>query len=128
MWPSLGRSAHGDLERSCGDWVRSRGPIGGVELLQAWFGGRGFAPHCHDTYAVGVTDVGVQSFDYRGNTERSLRGQVTVLHPDEKHDGRAGTDGGFGYHIVYVEPARIGDAVRAISGRPTPLPFTRDPV
>jgi AraC-like DNA-binding protein len=128
MDPSVGPSAHEGLERSCGDWAHSRGPIGGVELLQAWFGGRGFAAHRHDTYAIGVTDVGLQVFDYRGRLERSLPGQVTILHPDERHDGRAGTDGGFGYHIVYVEPARIGDAVRAISGRPTPLPFARDPV
>src|SRR5919199_5325376 len=128
MAHSLGSSAGEGLEGSCGDWLRSRGPIGGVELLQAHFGGRGFAPHRHDTYAIGVTDVGVQTFDYRGSVERSLRGQVTVLHPDEKHDGRAGMDGGFGYHIVYVAPERIGAAVRAITGRPTPLPFVREPV
>src|SRR5919197_899266 len=128
MDPSVGPSAHAGLEPSCGDWVRSRGPIGGVELLQAWFSGRGFAPHRHDTYGIAVTDVGVQTFDYRGSVERSLPGQVTVLHPDEKHDGRAGTDGGFGYHIVYVAPAQIGAAVRAITGRATPLPFVREPV
>jgi AraC-like DNA-binding protein len=118
------------LERSCGvdDWVRSRGPIGGVELLRAWFGGRGFTKHRHDTYAIGVTEVGVQTFDYRGRVENSLPGQVTVLHPDEAHDGRAGAEGGFGYRIVYVEPARIAAAVRAIRGRPTPLPFVREPV
>jgi AraC-like DNA-binding protein len=128
MAPSVGGSAREGLEGSCGDWVRSRGPVGGVELLQAWFRGHGFATHRHDTYAIGVTDVGVQTFDYRGSVERSLRGEVTVLHPDEKHDGRAGTDGGFGYHIVYVAPDRIGAAVRAITGRPTPLPFVREPV
>jgi len=128
MAPSLGRSAREGLERSCGDWVRSRGPVGGVELLRAWFGGRGFATHRHDTYAIGVTDIGVQTFDYRGSVERSLCGQVTVLHPDEKHDGRAGTDKGFGYHIVYVAPERIGAAVRAITGRTAPLPFVREPV
>jgi AraC-like DNA-binding protein len=108
--------------------VRSRGPIGGVELLQAWFGARGFAPHRHDTYGIALTDHGVQTFDYRGATERSLPGQVTVLHPDEKHDGRAGTDGGFGYRIVYVAPVHIGAAVRAITGQPTPLPFVREPI
>ena len=128
MAASLRRTAHEGLERSCGDWVRSRGPIGGVELLQAWFSGRGFAPHRHDTYGIAVTDLGVQTFDYRGSLQRSLPGQVTVLHPDEQHDGRAGTEGGFGYHIVYVAPAQIGAAVRTITGRPTPLPFVREPV
>jgi AraC-like DNA-binding protein len=128
MTPSVEVSAHHNLERSCGDWVRSRGPVGGVELLQARFNGRGYSPHRHDTYGIALTDLGVQTFDYRGSVERSLPGQVTVLHPDELHDGRPGTDGGFAYRIVYVAPAQIGAAVRAIRGKPTPLPFVREPV
>src|SRR5262245_32634849 len=130
MEPTLPRSGGEGLERSCdsGDWVRSRGPIAGVELLRAWFGGPAYAKHRHDTYAIGITEVGVQAFDYRGKVESSRPGQVTVLHPDETHDGRAGAEGGFGYRIVYVEPSLIADAVRAIRGRPTPLPFVREPV
>jgi AraC-like DNA-binding protein len=108
--------------------VHGRGPVGGVELLRAHFTGRAFARHRHDTYAVCVTEVGVQEFDYRGRTERSRPGQVTVLHPDEPHDGRPGDDGGFGYRIVYVDPGCVADAVRAIRGRPSPLPFVRAPV
>src|SRR5712692_5336734 len=130
MAPILGRSAGEGLERSCraGDWLRARGPIGGIELLQAWFSGRAYAKHRHDTYAIGVTEVGVQTFDYRGKVENSRPGQVLVLHPDEVHDGRAGADGGFGYRLIYVEPACIVDAVNAIRGRPTALPFVREPV
>jgi len=74
----LGRSAGEGLERSCegGDRVRSRGPVDGVELFQAWFSRRGFTRHRHDTYAIGVTESGVQVFDYRARVERSLPGQV----------------------------------------------------
>jgi len=75
-----------------------------------------------------VTETGVQVFDYRGRTERSTPGHVVVLHPDETHDGRPGTADGFGYRIVYVEPARIAAAVAAIRGRGEPLPFVRVPV
>ncbi len=130
MAPILGRSAGEGLERSCsaGDWLRARGPIGGIELLQAWFSGRAYVKHRHDTYAICVTEVGVQTFDYRGKVESSRPGQVVVLHPDEAHDGRAGAEGGFGYRQVYVDPACIADAVAAIRGRPTALPFVRDPV
>jgi hypothetical protein len=99
-----------------------------VQLLQAWFAGHGFDKHRHDTYAIGLTDVGVQAFDYRGVAEISTPGKVIVLHPDETHDGRAGTPDGFGYRIVYVAPARIHEAARAICGRPCALPFVRDPV
>jgi AraC-like DNA-binding protein len=130
MVPRMGRSAGEGLVRSCvrGDWVSSSRPGEGVELLRAWFGGRAYERHRHDTYAISVTEAGVQTFDYRGRVERSLPGQVVVLHPDEMHDGRPGTDAGFGYRIVYVEPASIAAAVRAIRGRPAPLPFVREPV
>jgi AraC-like DNA-binding protein len=99
-----------------------------VQLLQAWFTGHGFDKHRHDTYAIGLTDVGVQAFDYRGAARLSTPGKVVVLHPDETHDGRAGTPDGFGYRILYVAPAHIREAVRAIGGRPCALPFVRDPV
>ncbi len=130
MASRLGRSAREGLERSCGprEWVRGRAPVAGVELLRAWFRGRAFAPHRHDTYAIGVTEAGIQVFDYRGRVERCVPGDVVVLHPDETHDGRAGGEDGFGYRIVYVEPARIAAAVHAIRGRPAALPFAREPV
>src|SRR5215467_7823141 len=130
MGPTVRRSAGVGLVRSCvrGDWVRTSQPGEGVELMRAWFGGRAYERHRHDTYAISVTEAGVQTFDYRGRVERSLPGEVVVLHPDEMHDGRPGTEAGFGYRIVYVEPARIAAALRAICGRSTPLPFVRKPV
>jgi len=119
------------LERSCGPspgWIASSGPVGGVERLRAWFAGQAYVRHRHDTYAIGTTDRGVQVFDYRGGVRASRPGQVIVLHPDEAHDGRAGTRAGFGYRIVYVEPGHIAAALRDICGRPRPLPFVREPV
>src|SRR5580765_3684246 len=120
------------LERSCraqdSGWLRSRELVPGVQLLQAWFAGHGFDTHRHDTYAIGLTDIGVQAFDYRGVARTSTPGKVVVLHPDEAHDGRAGAPDGFGYRIVYVAPARVQAAARAICRRPCALPFVRDPV
>lgn len=116
------------LERSCNDWVATGEPSGGVQRLQAWFAGAGFARHRHDTYAIGLTDAGVQSFWYRGGVHASTPGEVVVLHPDEVHDGYAGTSEGFGYRILYVEPARVSEAARAVAGRPCALPFVSSPV
>lgn len=100
-------------------------PVDGIELLEAWFSGRAYDTHRHDTYAIAVTDVGVQSFDYRGGVVNSTPGHVVVVHPDEAHDGRAGTDEGFGYRILYVEPAKIGAAARLLAGRACALPFAQ---
>jgi AraC-like DNA-binding protein len=126
------RSGGVGLERSCqgtvAGWIVSRKPVGGVELFSAWFAGAAYQKHRHDAYAVGVTDSGVQVFDYRGSVHVSTPGQVTVLYPDEVHDGRAGTSDGFGYRIVYVEPSLLAEAVRVLRGRPAPLPFVGEPV
>jgi AraC-like DNA-binding protein len=125
-------SAGEGLERSCrgtvASWIASTRPAGGIELLSAWFAGEAYQKHRHDTYAIGVTDSGVQVFDYRGSVHASTRGQVVVLYPDEIHDGRAGSDEGFGYRIVYVQPSLLAEAVRALRGRPYPLPFVSEPV
>jgi len=99
------------------------GPVDGVELFRARLRGHPFSRHRHDVYAIGVTEEGVQAFDYRGTVEHSLPGQVFVLHPDELHDGRAEGPGLFGYRQIYVTPDRIASALPAITGRPARLPF-----
>lgn len=113
------------LERSCGDWIRIAPRQRGLERVEAYFSGHAYDPHRHDTYAIGYTMGGVQSFRYRGTDENSLAGQVFVLHPDETHDGHAGTSEGFLYRILYVEPGAIRDA---LGDQRRTLPFVRDTV
>jgi hypothetical protein len=98
-------------------------PAEGVERADVRLFGWGFEPHRHDTYTIGMTTIGVQTFRYRGAREVSLPGELVILHPDEAHDGVAGTDAGFGYRAVYVAPELIRDA---IGGRA--LPFVAYPV
>jgi AraC-like DNA-binding protein len=125
----LTESTAGRLERSCGaaaaDWIRIAPSSPGLERIDAFFAGHAFEPHRHDTYAIGMTLHGVQSFRYRGAAEHSVPGQVFVLHPDETHDGHAGTSVGFRYKILYVEPGAIHDALGEAR---CPLPFVRDAV
>jgi AraC-like DNA-binding protein len=97
--------------------------VDGVELFAARLRGHPYGRHRHDVYAVGVTEEGLQAFDYRGAVRRSGPGQLFVLHPDEPHDGRADGSRPFGYRQVYVSPDRIAAALRALSGRLTSLPF-----
>jgi AraC-like DNA-binding protein len=120
------------LARSCAeaaaDWIRHTPPTGGVEWLAAWFRGPAYRTHRHDTYAIGLTERGVQAFAYRGVQRISLPGDVVVLHPDEPHDGHAGSDAGFGYRQLYVEPALIFEATRGRLGGRGALPFVRQGV
>lgn len=95
----------------------------GIERLHARFSGQAFAPHRHDTYAIGVTLAGVQTFRYRGEARYCLAGQCHILHPDEPHDGAAATEEGFSYRIVYVDPSLVQSALGG-----WPLPFVSSPV
>lgn len=125
----MNQNARARLERSCGpspgDWIRQAPAQPGLERIEAFFAGHAYDPHRHDTYAIGCTLNGVQSFDYRGARADRTRGQVIVLHPDEMHDGRAGADAGFRYRMLYIEPHLIRDALGA---RATSLPFVRNAV
>jgi AraC-like DNA-binding protein len=106
---------------------------GAVDRIEASFTGVAFTPHRHDTDAIGITLDGVQSFDYRGATRHSTRGQLVVLHPDERHDGRAGDGGTFRYRTAYIPPAELqgvlgGRALPFVDGAVSSDPRLRAPI
>ncbi|NVM78112.1 hypothetical protein FHW83_003936 [Duganella sp. SG902] len=49
----------------------------------------------------------MQSFNYRRDRRDSLPGGTMVLHPDEAHDGQAGTDEASHYRVMYVASSLI---------------------
>jgi AraC-like DNA-binding protein len=120
---------HPRLERSCSpgprDWLRLAPGRPGLERIEAFFEGHAYDAHRHDTYALGLTLAGVQSFDYRGARFDSTGGMAIALHPDEVHNGRAGRAGGFVYRMLYVAPSLIAEALGA---RARSLPFVRSVV
>lgn len=97
---------------------RVRSANGDVHRIEALFKGRAFAPHRHDTYTLALTTSGVQSFNYRGSLHHSLPGEVVVLHPDELHDGLAGTDDPFSYRAINIDTLDIQNVLQGNS-----LPF-----
>ncbi len=124
----MGEGPGARLERSCRrqacgpsprDWLRFAPVRPGLERFEAFFAGHAYDRHRHDTYAVGYTIGGVQSFHYRGVRVDSTPGKLIVIHPDETHDGRAGAEDGFRYRMLYVQPRLIGEA---LGGRGS-LPF-----
>jgi AraC-like DNA-binding protein len=126
MRERLGSVEAGGLERSCTgrrDSIRFGASAPGLELAEVYLSEAAYAPHRHDSYAIGITTAGVQTFRYRGARRICLPGQLHVLHPDETHDGAAGTDDGFGYRILYLAPELVRDALDGGA-----LPFVADPV
>ena len=106
-------------------WVKRA--AGETERIEACFSGLAYAPHSHDTYTLALTISGVQSFNYRGQLRHSLPGEVVILHPDETHDGQAGTDSPFAYRAITINPVDVQNILQGVS-----LPFlqsgvTKDP-
>jgi AraC-like DNA-binding protein len=106
------------------DFLTIDRPCPGIERLRAGFSGHAYDPHRHETYAVGLTEFGVQAFRYRGIECASTPGRTIVLHPDEVHDGHAAAPGGFVYRMLYIDAAAIADALDDA----TSLPFVADAV
>ncbi|WP_084437787.1 AraC family transcriptional regulator [Shinella sp. HZN7] len=124
---AIAGAVEGPLERSCTerDRIVVAPELAGIERIEARFHGKGFEPHRHDTYALGVTMAGIQTFSYRGETRFSPPGNVIVLHPDEMHDGGAATEDGLTYRMIYIPPERF---LPATAARGRTLPFVAAPV
>lgn len=99
-------------------WISLASGTEGCERIEAFFAGRAYEPHRHDTYAIGRTLSGVQRFHYRGEASAGIPGTAMVLHPDELHDGQAGTEDGFHYRMVYLDPALV---LKALGGGALPF-------
>ena len=109
------------------DWVRHAPEASKLERFEAFFCAHAFDPHRHDTYAIGRTVAGVHRFNYRGESKLCLPGETMIVHPDESHDGCAGSEAGLRYRGVYVPPSLVQQIVKG-----KPLPFfkagvTQDP-
>ena len=50
---------------------------------------------------------------------------MVVLHPDEVHNGEAGSDEGFHYRMLHIEPSFIRTA---LGSSPSALPFVKESV
>src|SRR5207245_10591605 len=125
--PPSSQSSEGVLRDAAGDGTREYMRLGpsarGLERVQWRFGGQALSPHRHDSYAIGLTLVGVQTFRYRGARRICLPGECHVLHPDELHDGGSGSAAPFAYRIAYVDPTLVQAQLGGSA-----LPFVTDPV
>lgn len=79
----------------------------GVELYRARIVRHAFEPHTHEAYGLGAIEVGAERFRYRGSEHLAPAGSLVLMNPDELHTGRAGTDGGWTYRMVYLDPALV---------------------
>jgi AraC-like DNA-binding protein len=111
------------------DWSRYwRSADRPLEAMHAHFQRHAYHRHSHETYSLGVTEDGVQSFHCRGTARASAAGMVMAFNPDDPHDGWARDELGFTYRMVHVGPELVTAVLSDITGRRPGLPLFRDPV
>jgi AraC-like DNA-binding protein len=92
-----------------------------VELLHATYVTHSFAPHAHETFALGVITGGVERFKYKGATHNAGVGSVVLVNPGEVHTGHAATPSGWTYRMFYPDVSLLERAAKELGQSGTPF-------
>lgn len=95
----------------------------GLELLRACYVSQEFAPHAHETYAIGVVLSGALSFSYRSPSEVIPAGNIMIIHPGEVHTGKCMGGLGCAYRMLYPKAETLRDAGSHLAGNISDFPF-----
>ena len=79
-----------------------------VEILEANLKGQPFGKHAHDAFSIGVIEDGVGGYDYRGGKNVFPKGALTLMNPDELHNGYA-LSTVLKYKMLYVSEREVKD-------------------
>jgi len=91
--------------------------LDGLELLYADYQTQEFAPHSHDSYAIGVVHSGALSFSPKSQSNVVPSGNIMVIHPGEVHTGRCVGEAGCKYRMFYVHPTFLLELYQHLSGK-----------
>jgi AraC-like DNA-binding protein len=105
------------------------GDLGGVELLQATVSEFAFRPHAHEEFFIALTERGLVTPTYRGDTHVIGPGDLIVLNPEEAHAGGPPAEVSWTYRALYPGPDLMREIATEFPGaRPTVPEFGADVV
>jgi AraC-like DNA-binding protein len=81
----------------------------GVELYRAHIVRHAFQPHTHDAFGLGAIESGVERFRYAGAEHLAPPDSIVLMNPDELHTGRAESEDGWRYRMIYIDPEVVAD-------------------
>jgi AraC-like DNA-binding protein len=119
---TAGEGGHGSAREEAVLW---RDPaLLGIELLRARYRTFEFARHTHETFAIGVTERGSQTYTSRRHREVVMpAGTVAVVNPGEVHTSRAGDARGWSYRMLYPGCDLLRELADDARGRRGGVPF-----
>jgi AraC-like DNA-binding protein len=72
------------------------------EILRGTYVRQRFAPHLHETYAIGVMESGAARCKSRGMESTHGPGDLITIEPGEVHTGEPLTPQGWSYRMLYI--------------------------
>ncbi len=81
------------------------------DILRGRFVRQRFAPHLHDTFALGAFESGGARITVGNQECVHSAGDVIVIEPHEVHTGEPATEEGWSYRMFYVPTALMADGV-----------------
>ena len=93
--------------------------------MSAEYATQEFAPHTHDSYAIGVVESGALSFRYNGPTDVVSEGNIMIIHPEEVHTGKCIGGHGCNYRMIYVKSKILRTAFSNLYSKPAKDPVFR---
>lgn len=103
--------------------------LGGLELLRATLSAFAFRPHAHEEFFIALTEGGLATPTYRGDTHVIGPGDLIALNPEEAHAGGPPAEGSWTYRALYPRPGLMRKIMAEFpADRPTMPGFGRDVV
>lgn len=99
--------------------------LGGLELCRADHAGFRYGRHVHLDYHLGLVESGAQKFMHRGSSSPLVPGQLSLLNPDEAHDGGCFDEAGFRVRVFSLSPELVAGLAEELEA---PLPFFAQPL
>jgi len=81
------------------------------EILRGRYVRQRFAPHMHDTYAVGVMESGAATCMSRGRESVHAPGDLITIDPEQVHTGEPLSAEGWSYRMLYIPREVMARAV-----------------
>ncbi len=94
-----------------------------LELLRAHYIQHSFAPHTHETYAIGVISYGSEHFKRNKQQHAAPAGSIVLVNPGEVHTGQAADERGWAYRVFYPSAKVMQLAATRVADKPQALPY-----
>jgi len=87
-----------------------------VDCLTATFRKHRYALHAHETFVIGAITSGCGTLWLRGTRHRAGPGDLTLLNPEDVHDGVPHDAGGYSYRVTYPSVPLVRRLAAEITG------------